>query len=331
MKKKELRVLIASLCVVGHAQAFIYHAHVLRKWDALEKAYHYIIGCSDFHGNADTVSTAQRSIIETVLGACKKDQVKIIVEDLSSPGSGGRSTCGRFFLGPKGGILSGLGKQCRDLGLDVENVEYRYCRVVALGPVMDRIRQDLSTCDTSMCSTCQTSVRALLAEITDIMHEVHAYDDHPMLNVFYAHCVHDAATKCQELHFARASALSVADYIAAHINDKQRLGQLKHLFTFDSALLDAKILHVIAQHANKKKIVAIAGGSHISAVCGVLEKVGYEKVFELSAGPEQEPELNSCVNSNGSAGHATLKPKPISMDFLQKYMALEEAGEGCVQ
>ncbi len=76
---------------------FIYQADVLRKWDPARLRYHYFIGCSDFHEKSSIISDMQMHDISTAFHYCNKESIKVIVEDLSSPGSNGALMCGRFF------------------------------------------------------------------------------------------------------------------------------------------------------------------------------------------------------------------------------------------
>ena len=47
-----------------------------------------------------------------------------------------------YFINSKVGILAGLGNFCKENHIPMQNVEYRYCRVVALGPVINNISSD---------------------------------------------------------------------------------------------------------------------------------------------------------------------------------------------
>ncbi len=224
-----------------------------------------------------------------------------------------------LFLSPKGGILSGLSERCRSHALDVANVEYRFCRVITLGPVLDRIRNGLSTCHDSLCATHETNISSLSDEIMRTIKEIRAYDDGAVLNDFYKQCTNEAERCIADLSFPRSCGMTVADYISRHVKDEQRLGQIKYLFTFDSSLVDSKLIHMVVNEQHKHKVVALAGGAHINAVCQLLKNIGYESIYTASSVSDVPLSMRTSVQSSGACAQEQ-RPLPIDMGFLRRYL-----------
>src|SRR5579872_576077 len=130
-----------TACSVGYS--FIYEARVLKKWDPATHEYRFFIGLSDFHDKAHEATGRQLEALEQLLSSCNKNKTRIMLEDLSSRGSQGRHTCGRFVINSRGGILGGLVQKCQEKDLLVDNVEYRYCRVSSLGPVLNNLKENV--------------------------------------------------------------------------------------------------------------------------------------------------------------------------------------------
>jgi hypothetical protein len=123
-----------SLLFCMSSFSYIYEVRVLRKWDDVRKRYHYFIGLSDFHDKIDPSNQTQLKKIQDILAKADKSSTKVAIEDLSSVNNNGRASCGRYMVNSRGGVLGGLAQSSRDAGLDVCNVEFRYCRVVAMAP-----------------------------------------------------------------------------------------------------------------------------------------------------------------------------------------------------
>src|SRR5579885_1096370 len=324
MKQKLFVVAYYIATFIIPINAFIYESKVMRIWVPEQNEYHYFIGCSDFHDHTHPLTQLQRETIEKILAqAIHKSDIKVLVEDLSYPSYDGRYACGRFFLGPKGGILSGLAQFCKNNGLDVDNVEYRFCRVVALGPVMDQVHNNEQLCNDKLPSTCNTQISMLHQEVDALITEIRSFDDGQPLNNYYAQCTKSVENRCNEIHITKQSQMSAADYIASHTTDLQRIGQLNYLLTFDSGLVEAHLIHKIVTAKDKKTVIAFAGGTHIAAVSSLLATIGYETVYECKTNLIKEYSLNNCSGSSvlqDTHGSYCLRPSAISLDFLSGYI-----------
>ena len=291
---------------------YIYQACVL-EINKGRNNYHNFIGLSDFHDKIHPYTLTQCNEIQHLLSVCSKENTKIILEDLSSEGSQGRFACGRFFINSRGGILGGLAKQCADQKFTVDNVEYRYCRVSSLGPVLN----NLSTSMDAFPSTTEISVTQLVQEIKDIIKEIRSYKDGKQLTAYYKKYIQEVTQELKNLDLAGSS--SVAHYLETHSTPATRLDLLKKLLTFDSNLLDLKLVHSIVS-APQTTVIALAGGSHISRAREILEKDGYQVVYNVKVDYGREENLTQCLGSHIIDGKYCMRPVPIPLGGLCKYL-----------
>ncbi len=296
-----LLAIAAAMCSVD-ARAFIYDVTMLKKWDSARGRYQKVVAYSDFHDQPTSLTqqthAAQGAYIKTLLSTVNKRATKVIVEDLCAVNDRGCVSCGNFCIKPRGGILGGLTDTCQAAGVSVCNVEFRYCRVTALGPVFNGPQnQDPAT----FSSTKTITVGALRDEIAATIREINGYYDGALLRQVYDQGIVTITKHVQELAFARESNASVARYITTHTNQATKLGTLKKLLTFDSELVDYKILHQIAAAGDKEVILIFAGGSHCDNVCRVLTMLGYQRVQRA---PERPVYLGAGV------------PKPLNLAML---------------
>lgn len=302
--------------VPSFGNAFIYQVDVLKKWDAGRNRYHYVIGCGDFHDKAHQATQVQQKKIDALLTQCDANNTKVILEDLSCRGSYGRVSCGPFRINSRGGILGGLTDKCQRLGLPVDNIEYRYCRVVSLSPLLKNLQSNPHTFN----STRMTKVSALLNEVHGIMHEVHGYNDGPVLNQQYKKGLHEVKEHINKLRFLNNAHNSIAQYLENKTTPANRLGIIKWLLTFDSGLLDLKLAHTVINSLDKEKILIFAGGSHIVRTTQLLQKVGYKKVYSSSVSFNREYDLRRCLGSHITRGKFCVKPQPIDLDIVKKFL-----------
>ena len=111
---------------------------------------------------------------------------------------------------------------------------------------------------------------------------------------------------------------SVAHYLAHHSKENNRLDLLKKLLTFDSCLLDIKLVHMVMQAGDKDKVIAIAGGAHITRVSELLIAQGYTAMDSSKITFARERDLNRCLGSHIIDGAFCMKPEPIELKALQK-------------
>jgi len=310
---KFLLVVSCFLMLCANSFAFIYEVKVLRKWDDKNRRFHYFIGLSDFHDKIHKSNQNQLKKIEKLLAQLDKSKTKIAIEDLSSVNASGRSSCGRYYVNSRGGVLGGLAQTTSAMGLDVSNVEFRYCRVVALGPVLNNLQDDLH----KFPSVTTTNMQVLHDEIMNEVKDILAYEDGPLLKKVYSTIVEQIKTQIKKLHIEEHKHLTVAQYLEKHSNAKNRLELLKNLLTFDSNLLDLRLTHVVTSEVDTKdKVIAIAGGAHIGRVSELLQKFGYKDVSTTKVAFAKEYNLQQCLGSNIVDGAFCVKPQPIELDFL---------------
>jgi len=310
------RALCVGICGLffSGSYAFIYEVKVLKKWDQARNRYQYFIGCSDFHDKRHDATSSQVAAIKGLLKAAPKDHTKIIVEDLSTENNCGRKACGRFFLNSRGGILGGLTQTCKSYHLMVDNIEYRYCRVIALGPLLHNLKADVSTMPTLR----NIHVRDILEETQATVDEIKQYKDDKRLAAWYAQTIKELEPHIQRLQMRKHSSDTIAQYVRSYASQKTLLKMLKYLLTFDSTLLDVKMIHSVQSAANKERIIAFAGGTHIGHVVDMLKKMGYEEVYATKSKYFREHNLDKCLGSQIADGGFCVRPHPIENEVFKK-------------
>ena len=310
MKWLVYNILLVLTISIGHINAYVYEACALKK--ALGNKTQYVLGLSDFHDKYHNSNVPQRSHIEDRLADLPKEKIKVIVEDLSSSSRNGEPVCDRFSLTPKSGILSGLASRCRELGIEVENVEYRYCRVIALGPALSHGRNPLN----QLPSTNYVKVSGLLEEIKSAIEYVKTFDDGPEFNAIYTRELQKIEEALHVLKLEKYGSYSVAELLETSSDIAERQKYIKQLLTFDSWLLDMNMLHAIAQSPGKELIILIAGGSHINRTCEILKQAGYESVSQSNVSNKREYDLSRCLGAQVTDDTFCIKPQAISTDLI---------------
>ena len=113
---------------------------------------------------------------------------------------------------------------------------------------------------------------------------------------------------------------SIVEYLENISSEKNRLNILKKLLTFDSALLDMKMIHSIVTGQAKERIIAVAGGSHIVRMKVLLHDLGYEQVKTLKNGSYREYDLHRCLGSNIMQGSYCVRPQAIDVRLLSQLL-----------
>ncbi len=305
-----------GLITTSLTQAFIYELKIVRLWDKQNKRYIYFVGCSDYHDKQHRVTAAQLAAINNLLGDADPKKVKIIIEDLSCKDNGERSYCGNFLINSRGGILGGLAQKCCARGFTVVNAEHRYCRVCALGPLLNNPQVNPHTC----ASVKATLVKALACEVEKVITEIQGYKDGSMLQARYAAVIRSVRNRLRSWQRSLQAQLSVADYVEQHSKQPNRLDFVKELLTFDSGLIDARMVHAALNAGDHTTVVAFAGGAHITRVIEMLIKWGYELVYETDVRYIHEHDLKKCVGSTIVNGTYCVRPEPISLDLIKRYL-----------
>lgn len=290
--------------------AYVYETHKMTMQSAgQEKVF---VGLSDFHDKSNPANVTQLQIIEQCMVGCDKAKTKFAAEDLSSRNNKGRFACGHYFVNSRGGILGGLADMARRKGLDIDNIEFRYCRVTSLGPVLNNLHEPLD----GLASVAGTRVESLIDEIQVTINDIRSYNDGPVLKKIYETAIRNVQKNMVSLKLVPNMRGTIAEYLRDHSTISNRLELLKKLLTFDSALLDIELVHSIVNAQDKTKFVAIAGGSHIVRVCELLAKIGYKKVNSTNIAYAKEYDLQRCLGSHIIEGLYCVKPRPIETHKL---------------
>ena len=233
-----------------------------------------IIFLSDYHDKKHPASREQRIALERILRKCIPHKTKLIVEDLSSVNNDGRMICCNYGINCADGMLSHLAHKAREMGIVVDNVEYRYCRVAAIGPVINNIDSDPH----SFRSTAGITLNSLHQEIEDEITKITHYDDGKKMNAFYKQAIRGVRDTLPKLSLCKADrTMSVARYCVGLRSNRYRQ-ELEKLCIFDSALIDSNIIHSLAC-SQEELILVVAGGSHIEQICNRLRSLGYKQLY----------------------------------------------------
>lgn len=288
----------------------------MRRWDNTSKRYTYVIGCSDYHDKKHPANKRQRTSICEILNQSNKNELLLVVEDVNSPSNSGDATCGTFFLNSGQGVLAQLTKECRAIGLDVVNLEYRYCRVIGLCGILAAPSRN----PYQFQPACIIRMEKLLNEVEKTLDEVYRYQDGLLLRFIYSKECSKVKSWICALNIAREKQSSIAQFCYRYVHHANRLAWVKQMLTFDSALLDCKIVHhLINAPIAKRKLVVVAGGTHIDRVSAILECVGFEHVFTASGQLPRDKHIRHAVNVDYCIGN-NMQPKPVNIDLLKHYI-----------
>ncbi len=309
--------IISISMISGSCLAYIYQIHVLRRWDKELKQYQYIIGLSDFHDKSLPINKTHRRYLKHVLSRCPVQKTKIVVEDLSSTNSNGRRSCGRFAINSRGGVLGGLADELKSMNADVENIEYRYCRVVSLGPLINNVHVAVD----SFASSNSLAIDALYREVLQEINQVRSFADGRALSSSYKRTINHVKCSLKQLQLDRYKNMSVADYCARFAKSGNRLNMLQTFCTFDSDLLDLKLVHEVVNAHQQSHIIAIAGGTHIEHAANLLKRAGFKPVFVSRLSSLHEYDLGKCLGSNIVDNSFCIKPEPVDITLIERFLS----------
>lgn len=305
-----------SICIASLINGFIYEVRILKKWNKHTKQFHYFIALSDYHDKTHEATGVQHAQLEHIMARCNTQITKIILEDLSSCASNGRNSCGPFVINSRGGILGGTTERYQRAGFLVDNVEYRYCRVASLGPVINNIENSAMPFP----STHTISVGVLLQEIDDSIHEIQTFNDGPQFNALYRQIVREVKAELKHLKLPELRHISVAHYMTHYATPTNRLDLLNRVLTVDSTLLDIKMMHSTL-HAPEKIIIVLAGGSHMIRVCNWLIAYGnYHHVYATPIVYGREYNLMNCIGSSIVENAYCMRPEPVDLSVVMHYI-----------
>jgi hypothetical protein len=275
-----------------------------------------VIAVGDYHDKFHPVTDMQRKIVDNWISTCAKKNSKIILEDVSSANNQGRFGCRGYVIDSKQGILAGLTSHCQSNEIMVENIEYRYCRVISLGPLVRNTPDAFSTSPATF-----IQVSDLVQEIDHAIAQVRSnmQTDPPALRGIYKAAIDKTNRSIEEFKWRQQSYLTVAAYIERNTTPQNRLFMLKRMLMFDIPLFDALALHSIITARNYQKVVIFAGGTHIINLLEALKKVGYQEIFNSSVNYYTETDLSKCAPGSIYQNNFCLKPDPLDITVLDQY------------
>lgn len=297
------------LSIFGSAHCFIYQMNVLRR-EGSGGQHQYLLGLSDYHDKHHPDTNAQRNQLRQLLTDCKDCDGYVIVEDLSAANSStGCKGCGQFLINSRGGILGGLSNMCQEMGVPVNNAEYRFCRVAAFGPILNRtfLRQGTRR------SSAMITVDAIRNEILQQVNRIKMFDIDASLKSLYAKHLEKIVFTVQEFHLNKHPNMDAEQYLIAHTRPLTRDRALKKLLTFDNLLIDLDIVHTVLQARDKNVILIVAGGAHIKNSFALLERVGYKQMYKSSNSYTKEFNLERCLGSPIVGGKYCVKPEAVDL------------------
>jgi hypothetical protein len=310
--KVRKKVLISALfCFLysSFCAAYVYQLSVLKKNDAEVNGRSQVVICfGDYHDRTSSHNAQQRNSLESIIKNHKN--CKLIVEDLSSINNNGRNTCCNFIISSEGGILGKLADVMRASSVAVDNVEYRYCRVAAFGPLLKNKSSD----PFSFLSTSTIGFDVLLTEILDEISHIKTYDDGFFLNTLYKKTTQHITQECNVWKSYIQHYKNVAEY-CKKIGEKNS-SELEKMCVFDSALIDMKILHSIINSPDKSIIFVVAGGSHIEKIETLLQKLGYTLSFTSSRDAATATLLKELEMTNNETNAGKKTPPAIDLDIV---------------
>lgn len=316
MKSLGTKILALMLNAIA-LQGYIYdEPKSLRKWNPQNNRYHYWVGFCDFHDKTHPANNLQRQKIEELLLKSDTRNMLIQVEDLSSANQEGCLGCGSFYIQSKTGILAGLANFCNAHNIAEKNLEFRYCRVVTLGPVINNITAD----PTLFPSTRKMTIGHLLQEIERVYNELLLGAQGPAFKKELNRAIASIKKNIREFNFDTQADKSIARYVADNSTPINRNEMIKNILTFDGVLVGFRLVDSTLNNQHKEKIVAFAGGTHILEAYDLLQKIGgYEPVMPASGNMLMLSPVNSAIGAGGG-GILQAKPKPVSLELLEHYL-----------
>lgn len=301
---------LTILLSIAQGHAYIYEVKILKAIEPQDNHPQYVIFFSDFHDKKSAVNAEQIKKINYCLKRCHPFFVAVLTEDLSSQTRGNNGNicgCGKYVLDSRGGILGGLTTQCAAYGLPVENLEYRYCRVVALGPVATNSEDDKNL---------GITVQQLVQEIKNIIDEIKAYNDGAALNAVYKNIVTQVEHDAHLLKLPAYMHMNVHDFLTHYVPfAEDRAVALKNLLTFDSTLLDLRIAHAIVTNKEAHNVLVFVGGSHADRVCEILKNNRYQELSATGAYWYREYDTRKCTGIARVQEFCSM-PRPVKKHYL---------------
>lgn len=275
--------MIIVLLAVHNSFGYFYQVCVVKKNISENISPQYIVLLADYHDKNHYANEEQRVYFESLLKKYSGKNIKLIIEDLSSVNNDGRMICGKYGINCTQSVLGHLACKARSCGFFVDNIEYRYCRVAGIGPLINNIGTDPQVFK----SSCIPLV-SIYKEIIEEIEKIKKYDDGKKLNDFYKKTFTEIITMISRMRlFDKNQKKTIGNY-CAQLHSKKYREQLENLCIFDSGLIDCNIVHSVVS-CDASTIFVLAGGSHIEQVKKVLQKNGYQQDFVTPSGSRFQP------------------------------------------
>jgi hypothetical protein len=255
--KKNIKIMMILFALLPFwlCNGYFYQAHVMKKLvDKEKKMYQLVIGLGDYHDKSHPANKDQRTALEDILKKVSTQKAKCIVEDLSSVNNDGKMMCCNYSINAQGGMLGRLADTARSLQKNVDNVEYRYCRVASLGPLLTNIGSQPHLFK----SSASIMIHSLYQEVLDEINRIKRYNDGKILNSVYKYTINNVHNALARLSLNPQKNISVADYCSG-LPQKQYAKDLENLCIFDSALIDMKMMHSIVNAHDTSLVIAVEG------------------------------------------------------------------------
>jgi hypothetical protein len=202
-----------------------------------------------------------------------------------------------------------LADSAREQSVDVDNVEFRFCRVAGIGPLLNNPHSR----PYEFSSAVSIGMDALYKEITDELERVSRYDDGKQINALYKSLIAQVKKSLQQLKLDRVVNQSIAHYCASVFKNNY-VKHLEKLCIFDSQLIDIKILHSIVSSPEKLVIIVAGGGSHIEKMNEFLSLIGYAKEM-MPDSFEYHTTIDTTVGA-GNKNDMHARPPAINLKML---------------
>lgn len=303
---------MAILLVSYDGLAYSYKLDILgAKINKSTKKRQLIVGFYDYHLKTHPINKNHRMYIESLLKRFLVGKGKLIVEDLGSVNNDGKMICCNFGINSAEGVLGQLANKARSLGVKVDNIEYRYCRVAGIGPLLNNLQAHPH----SFRSSATINTASLHKEVVDEIEKIKKYNDGKLLNDYYKRTVNVIGAALLKINFKDKG--TIADYCKT-LQSKHYRQELEKLCIFDSALIDMNIMHAITSSPDEPLIFVIAGGSHIEHVSSLLKRIGYESLLQTSTPAVSG--LKKVLNSDSSITSCDVHPQPIDLTIIEKFI-----------
>jgi len=315
MKYALIRLIISLITMCFYdCCGYFYQIHCKRK-EVSPGVFQFVIGLGDYHDKNHPSNATQREYFEGLLKRFSPSSIKVIVEDLSSVNSDGRLMCCNYAIKSYGGVLGNLADTVRRMNVDVDNVEYRYCRVASLGPLLMNVHKKVDMPRSSSV----IMLRDVRDEIVREIKKVNAYNDGTYLNTLYKEVIVSVERALGQLELGKYEYNPVTDYFKT-VSKKKYVQELEKLCVFDSPLLDMHMMHSIARSQDKKIIFVVAGGSHVEKVCNYLTHMGYENVAIAGDNAAVYSLLKNTLGSGQQIKKAVVRPEPVDLKVLDVFI-----------